>query len=433
MVAVRSRYDGRRGFGEHTRGAAARYDIELVLLSGEGGLQLSCDYSTELLEAHTVSRWMRGMLELLRQGMENETEPCRLLPVMPPSDQQTLLHEWNATEKPYPRDRTVLGLITEQIDGRPGDAAVRCGAESLTYAQLGRRMERIAGLLRGRGVRAGDPVGIFLPRSSDLIPAILAVWRVGALYVPLDCGFPPKRLAYMIEDASVRTMITTRASMDVVESEFGAAALCVDDEADAVIAGGPAANASGSAYIIYTSGSTGRPKGVEVPHDALLNVLLAIRDLIEFKTGDLLLAITTVSFDISFAELLVPLVAGGVVDLGEEGLAGDGLALAEWLTTRRSSFVQATASTWKAVLAAGWTGSGDVTFFPQGKAVLQEMDDRSLQLPHYDCRQTLDQLRGSSIVCEPVGERLLGTYMPYLNGIGYLPLPMTPVGVSAHA
>ncbi len=359
----------------------ARYDIELILITTESGVQLCCDYSTELFSADTVSRWMSGILQLLRGGIENKNELCGLLPIMLDDERQTLLYEWNATQKPYPRDSTILDLITSQFHTRADHLAIRFRDEELTYAQLEKRVERIAGLLHTSGVESGDRVGILLQRSPDLIASMLAVWRVGAIYVPLDHDFPKNRLTFMLEDAAVQTVITSQALMSMVDSQIGAYLLCIGAENHQTIGAvteTSASTAADSAYIIYTSGSTGQPKGVEIVHSGLTNCLLATQELLGFTADDSLLAITTVSFDISTVELFMPLVAGGVLYLAEGGLIADGIRLAQLIETYKPLYVQATASIWKVVLAAEWGGDKDMSIISAGESLNRELAEQLL-------------------------------------------------------
>src|SRR5262249_15514588 len=135
--------------------------------------------------------------------------------------------DWNALERPYPQDRTVLDLFREQVQAGADRVAVRFTDHAVTYLQLAQRVDQIAPLLRAAGARAGEPVGVLLPRSPDQIAALLAPWRIGAPYVPLDPAAPQKRSAFMLEDAGVRVAVTTRKLQPAIAS--GIRAVCLDD------------------------------------------------------------------------------------------------------------------------------------------------------------------------------------------------------------
>lgn len=365
-------------------GAGARYDIELFTLKQKDHTSLVCDYSTELFEAETIFRWLNGIIALLDSGLQDSNQACGLLLMMPAVERGIILSEWNKTERQFPREKATLDLITEQAQASREATAIRFGDVSLNYGQLVDRVESIAAALHQRGVKRGDRVGILLMRSLDLIPALLATWRIGALYVPIDIGFPKKRIAYMLEDSNVHVVVADCELLHLLDEEHTSIALCIESLAEQVFLPSeiPPASGADSAYIMYTSGSTGKPKGVEVRHAALVNCLLATRDYVEFTAESSMLALTTISFDISAAEIFMPLISGGCVDLGEDGLVADGIQLMERIENRKPSHVQATPSTWKAVLSAGWNGEDEICLITVGEALSRDLAEQLLQRCH---------------------------------------------------
>jgi myxalamid-type nonribosomal peptide synthetase MxaA len=362
-------------------GARARYDIELVLACASGEMELRCDYSTELFDGETIARWMDGFIEFVGAGLRQKERSCGVLPIIPDRLLRMLLHDWNATERSYPRQRTVLDLILDRVREGPEQTAVRCNGEELSYAQLYARAERIASMVERRIARPGARVAILLRRCTDLLAAILATWRLGAAYVPIDPDLPKKRIAFMLADSEAEVVITNRDLARMAEACSGARTLDIDDchrHQVAPLPPLPASTGADSAYVIYTSGSTGQPKGVEILHHALLNCLLAVQERVGFSGSDSLLALTTPSFDISTVELLMPLIAGGIVELAEDGVLGSGIRLAERIEHCRPSFVQATPSTWKAILAAGWRGDSALRMGAGGEALNRDLAEQLL-------------------------------------------------------
>jgi myxalamid-type nonribosomal peptide synthetase MxaA len=360
----------------------ARYDLNLIVTPAEGGLELACDYSTELFAPETAARWLRGLEALLEAALAAPETACGWLPLMPEAERHTLLVEWNQSERPYPADKTVLDLFLAQAQAAPHAPAVRCDNTVWTYRQLAERVEALAGVLAERGVAPGDRVAVLLERSPDLLAALLAAWRVGALYVPLDASFPPKRLAYMLDDAGVSAVLTSGSLAHLLGADYASCAVRVEQAAGALAAPLPpalqAARADASAYIIYTSGSTGQPKGVEVGHRGLVNCLSCVQRAIGFGQGQSLLAVTTVAFDISTVELFVPLLVGGQVDIVPDGVAADGLRLAEMMAAHNPDFMQATPSTWKTLLAAGWRGDPRLIGGAAGESLGRELVEQLL-------------------------------------------------------
>ena len=223
-------------------------------------------------------------------------------------------------------------------------------------------------------------VGLGLPRSVDLVVALLAVLKAGGAYVPLDPDFPADRLAYMLADSRVRVLIAEDRLLGRLP---GVDAQVVRPDAD------PDTNARMSdanldvdphplnlAYVIYTSGSTGRPKGVQIPHASLSNLLASFHRIFEIAPRDALLAVTTLSFDIAALELFLPLVAAARVELVERAEAADGRRLTDRLASSGANFLQATPATWRLLLEAGWPGDPRLNILCGGEALPRALADR---------------------------------------------------------
>ncbi|MFE7816556.1 amino acid adenylation domain-containing protein, partial [Streptomyces sp. NPDC057433] len=201
----------------------------------------------------------------------------------------------------------------------------------------------------------GSVVGVVLPRSVDLVATLLAVWKVGGVYVPLDPEFPEERLAYVVGDAD--PLVTVTVSALVARLPEGSRRVVLDaPEVVEEVAGWSGAtlrrsvSSGAAAYVLYTSGSTGRPKGVVVSRGAFENFVVGMDAVVGVGVGDVLLAVTTVGFDIAGLELLVPLVRGGVVVVAGDGVGRDVEVVRGLLERERVSVVQATPSWWRGVL-----------------------------------------------------------------------------------
>ena len=265
---------------------------------------------------------------------------------------------WNATDRALEPGARIEAWVQRQAAATPQALALVAGTERLTYAALQTRANRVAQVLRGRGIGAGALVGVCLDRGADLLPALLGVLQTGAAYVPLDPGFPRERLRMMAEDAELALVITQAAHAELA----GLARerqLRVDDDAAAIAAASdqplpPVAGNEAAAYVIYTSGSTGKPKGVAVPQRAVCNFLASMMREPGLGSGDVLLAVTTLSFDIAVLELLLPLVGGATVVLARRDEAVDGETLSRLMGQHRVNLMQATPTTWHLLLDAGW-------------------------------------------------------------------------------
>ncbi|MEM6305525.1 MAG: MupA/Atu3671 family FMN-dependent luciferase-like monooxygenase [Pseudomonadota bacterium] len=238
-----------------------------------------------------------------------------------PATEERLLEDWNATDRLYD-NTTVHAAFEAQAKATPDATALVFEAESLTYAQLNARANRLAHALRGEGVTPGTPVGLYTRRSTDLLVGALGILKAGGAYVPLDPGYPADRIAHYITD-SAAPVIVTQAALASQLPESTADILALDTDPALSNAPetnpAPAATPDDLAYLIYTSGSTGTPKGVMVSHANVANFFAGMDDRIDHAAGAVWLAVTSLSFDISVLELFWTLARGfKVVLAGDE-------------------------------------------------------------------------------------------------------------------
>ena len=286
------------------------------------------------------------------------------------------------TRRSPPKLRCVHRWIEEQAERRPEAVAVVSSGESLTYAELNARANRLARRLRAMGVGPEVLVGLCAGRSARTVVGLLAILKAGGAYVPLDPAYPAERIAFMLQDAQVSVLLTEERLRDQLPGGE-ARILCLDSESQtsdqesaANLDGG--ASAGNLAYVIYTSGSTGKPKGVQITHGALANLLQSMRRLLSINERDALLAVTTLSFDIAALEIFLPLIVGARVELIDRDVAADGARLAGRLNDPGITFLQATPATWRLLLEAGWQGQPALTMLCGGEALPRALADRLL-------------------------------------------------------
>jgi amino acid adenylation domain-containing protein len=235
-------------------------------------------------------------------------------------------------------DATVLDLFTEHAARTPDATAVTCGDKRFSYGELNAAADRLADTLRGRGAGPGTRVAVRLTRSADLVVSLLAIWRTGGVYLPVDPALPAERIDFILTDSAADLMVSrTERTDDLVLLDAPAS--------------GPAAGGADLAYVIYTSGSTGRPKGVRVGHRALLNVVLELARELHCGPGDRWLAMAAPGFDIAMAELTVPLATGAELVLPTEEQPR---ALVGLVRERRITRMQAVPAQWRLLLDAGF-------------------------------------------------------------------------------
>ncbi len=278
-------------------------------------------------------------------------------------------------------DGRVDDLVWQQAGRTPDAVAAVFEDEAISYAELTMRAGQLASRLCRQGIAPGALVGIHLERSLDMLVAMLAVLRAGAAYVPLDPAFPPERLRYMVEDSHPGVVIVAAAAVD---PPVLAAPLLAIDAPDAAMAdpappGAVPGAADALAYVLYTSGSTGRPKGVAVSHRNLVNLLLSMAQEPGLAADDVLLAITTLSFDIAALELLLPLLVGARVVIAAAGDSADGERLQALLRRHRVSVMQATPTVWRLLVDSGWSGGTGFKALCGGEALPADLSQALAQ------------------------------------------------------
>src|SRR5919199_1961101 len=283
------------------------------------------------------------------------------------AERHRILVEWNDTAAPYP-EVAVAALADEQVACRPDAPAVTFGATTLTYGELDAEAGRLARRLASVGVGPGVLAGVFLERSAEMVVALLAVARAGGAYVPLDPDFPADRLAFMLRDCAAPVVVTQSSLVESLPASE-ARLVCVDVDGAELDATPAAAGPDDLAYVIYTSGSTGRPKGVEIPNRALVNLLTSMAARPGLGPDDVLVAVTTLSFDIAGLELWLPLVTGARVVVAAREVAADPALLAATLDEAGATGMQATPATWRMLVDAGWPGRPGLRALCGGEAL----------------------------------------------------------------
>ena len=342
---------------------AARYDIELQLVSERNCTTGMVECDSDLFEPATMARTASRYVQLLRSAVAEPNLPVDSLELCNDQELADLVAAGTGPRKDWSDCFLVHKRVARVASAHPDRIAASCGAEQVSYAELVARVELLATRLRRVGVGRHSHVGVCLSRGIDMVVAMLAVHRAGGAYIPLDPDFPENRLAYMVDDAGAVAIITSQADIgQVPHSE--ARVIVVDEPAeesveDEMVPSWPEVEPTDVAYLIYTSGSTGRPKGVQVPFRALNNLLLSLAERPGYGPEDVFLALTSLSFDISGLELFGPLIVGARLVIAEPDVPGNPALLAEVIESSGATLVQATPSTWRMLLSSGWSGGGD--------------------------------------------------------------------------
>jgi len=292
----------------------SKFDLTLHIGEREGRLQGDFEFSTDLFLPSTIRRMTGHFLRLLEGIVVDPQTRIGALPLLGEAERREILVDWNETASEYPRDRSISELFEAQASMHPDAPALVEEDAVVTYGDLNVRANRLAHHLRSLGLAPGDPIGICLERSSDMIVAMIGILKAGGAYVPLDPNYPAERLAFMLQDTAVGILITKSAHLSHLPA-YGGRIACIDRDAAEIARRDdanppPAATADALAYIIYTSGSTGEPKGVMVPHRGVTR-LVCRTDYIKLDAGDRVAQISNPSFDAATFEVWGALLNGG--------------------------------------------------------------------------------------------------------------------------
>jgi amino acid adenylation domain-containing protein len=291
---------------------------------------------------------------------------------------------WGVTRGSYPRSRVdeLLELAAQERADKP---AVTFLDTTMSYASFCCMTQRLAARLQRLGVRRGTIVGICMDRCAEMVMALLATFKTGAAYLPLDPAFPPDRIEFMQEDACPLVVVT----QSHLREKFSFSAphvLCIDEDLPGFEAGNltkffPPRDTTldDIAYVLYTSGSTGKPKGVQITHRALTNMLIAVSNDVGLSCSDVVLATTTISFDISTFEIFAPLIAGAHLVVAPRSVAIDGKLLAEAIEKHGVTMLQATPAGWRVLLEAGWEGQAGLKMLTAGEPLTWILAQRLLE------------------------------------------------------
>lgn len=364
----------------HNQGA----QLDMFLNIKELGPEITgyFEYNTDLFKPTTIERLKTHFLNLLCSVPHQVMTPLNLLPMISEAERSQIISDFNQTETPYP-EVCLSTLIEEQVTKQPNAIAALFEGEKLTYSELNARANQLAHMLREKGVTADSLVGVYLTRSLEMLIAICAIHKAGGAYVPLDTEFPVHRIGQMLEDAQPGVILSqSEVVMDLPENPVET--ICLDSDSKTISSYPdknpvPVTTPENLAYVIFTSGSTGRPKGVQVPQRAMVNFLWSMKQEPGITSADTLLAVTTLSFDISVLELFLPLLVGARIEIASSSTAKDGQALYSLMKASNTTIIQATPTTFHLLIGAGWDSPLPVKVLCGGELFPQDLANQLCQ------------------------------------------------------
>jgi amino acid adenylation domain-containing protein/FkbH-like protein len=366
----------------------AKYELTLNISESNEGLLLDWEYNTDIFSENTIIRFAKHFASLMTALLAQPHRNVLDIELISPQEHQQAVIDINTNHQGFPDDSCIHELIEQQAKLTPHHVAIAFDGVVLTYKELNEQANQLAHyLVLKKKVTVDTLVGLCVKRSPRMIIALLAILKSGAAYLPLDSHYPLSRLQYMIDDSEVKTLLTEQSvaaklnfkDIDIVELDQQA----IIDEINVqprlnVVFYHAHLKTHKLAYVIYTSGSTGQPKGVMIEHQPLVNFIYSMQSTLSFHSQDVLLTVTSISFDIHTLEIFLPLISGGTIVVATEDDSSSPADLATLIKEQKITFMQATPSTWSLLIADGWQPHQTMKMLSGGEAISQHLKNSLL-------------------------------------------------------
>ncbi|MCX6287145.1 MAG: amino acid adenylation domain-containing protein [Bacteroidetes bacterium] len=309
-----STLSGITGSAEEQFSGNSKFDIFTEIFDNHEDAEIVFTFSRRLYQKETIEILLDHFIQLLENICLAPQTRLNDLSLLSTREFNKLIFQWNQTAFSLDPKRTLVDLINLQIEKTPDLPALVSRQEVISYREMGHKTDIITANLRRAGVYRGVPVGIHLENSPAMVMCIIAVFKAGGIYIPLDPYYPEERLRYVIEKTRIRFLVVDQERINR-KQELSEQIIPLNDLLDESALLMPAVaeeqnSSTDLAYIMFTSGSTGNPKGVMIRHDSLINFLIWMKMELNVTDGDTFLSTTSINFDISFCELFTPLISG---------------------------------------------------------------------------------------------------------------------------
>lgn len=349
----------------------ATFDLDLSFVDDPENCFGIFRYNNNLFAKPFIQKMADQMVSLLESVVEAPDKNISLLKLLTSDEEHSLIHDRNQVPLNHGVLSTIHTLFENQVEVNFGKTAVVFDDRELSYEELNRRSNKLARYLQEQGIQPESLIPVCLERSENLLIALLSILKAGCAYLPLDPVYPKERLEYMINQTDSK-IVLTQDSLKQIFNQTQAEPVLLDKEKSAIdseSADNLNLNVENSqlCYVIFTSGSTGKPKGISIMHKGVTNCLTSIQNSINITSDDILLAVTSISFDIAVLELFMPLMCGATVVIADKNTALEPNALMKKIDSSCVTFMQATPSTWKMLIDADWQGDKNLKILSGGE------------------------------------------------------------------
>lgn len=358
---------------------------DLAFFIQKDGKEYAISYNNISLTKTVISRIIDQFTVFIKNIVNQPTQSLEQQPLLSEQEYQRILSQWNNTQSKYPKHLGIHQLIERQTTKTPDAIAIIFENKSLTYKELNNKANQVAHYLQTLAVKPEVIVGLCVERSLSMLIGLLGILKAGGAYLPLDPAYPSERLAFILKDAGVDVLLTQQKWLDKLANMKTANLVCLDTQWSTISQQSEKnlltnIKSTNLVYIIYTSGSTGKPKGVQITHQAFVNFLYAMHQSIGLNKQDILLAVTTLSFDIAGLELYLPLMIGAKIALVNRETALDGFQLLDKIISSKTTVMQATPATWQLLMNAGWNNqqTPDLKILCGGEALSRTLAEKLL-------------------------------------------------------
>ncbi len=318
------------------------------------------------------------------------------------------IDELNGSIPAYPDEKNLHGLISEAADRYQNRTAVRFKDSTISYKELDEKSNQLAHALIAQGIKKNHKIGLAVDRCPEMIIALLGIMKTGAVFVPIDPEYPLARIQYILKDVSAELIILSEKYTDnhtKVSRQIYFEDLLSNLNEYPTTQVGFEVESTDLIYILHTSGSTGEPKGVEIRHQSVVNIFFWLLKALRITPSDKLLALTSVSFDIAYVELLAPLLVGAEIILTDSETARDGRLILELMEMEHITVMQATPSFWRMILNSGWTKKYTIKIISGGEPLSKNLAQRLLN----NCAELWNNYGPTETTIYSTGKRINST------------------------